>query len=62
MRMLVVSESHQNYQNGAVIIQLTDIGSGSVGDSGLRAVQVTLSVHTIVYFWIYVNLSRPKST
>jgi hypothetical protein len=28
--MLVVSESYQNYQNGTVIIQLTDIGSGGV--------------------------------
>ncbi len=33
--MLVVSESYQNYQNGTVIIQLTDIGSGGGGDSGL---------------------------
>jgi hypothetical protein len=38
--MPVFAESYQNYQDGAVISQLTDIGRGVAVD--LRAVQVTL--------------------
>jgi hypothetical protein len=50
--MLIVSVSFQNYHNGAVSNQLTDVGRGECVGSGIESVDVysgaLYSVHSAV--------------
>jgi hypothetical protein len=57
MWRLVVLESYQTYQNGAVSYQLTDAGRG--GGGGL-CVFDSESVAGVLYWWLNINQPLPK--